>query len=59
LQGGFATKQSRICIEGLAEQVIIEFVGDSTKLEEAYNKINEQVAASGSLNKEILCHFKS
>ena len=42
----------------MAEQVIIEFVGDSTKLEEAYNKINEQVAASGSLNKENAAAFQ-
>jgi hypothetical protein len=34
----------------MADQVIIEFVGDTSKLDEAYNKINEQVAASGNHN---------
>ena len=53
-----ATKQSRICIEGLAEQVIIEFVGDTTNLEEAYNKLEEQVSSAGNLNEENATGFK-
>ena len=36
----------------MADQVIIEFIGDTSKLEEAYGKLNEQVSTSSNLNKE-------
>ena len=35
----------------MADQVIIEFVGDTSKLKEAYNKLHEQVTSTGNLNK--------
>jgi hypothetical protein len=30
----------------MADQVIIEFVGDTSKLEEAYGKVSEQISDS-------------
>ncbi len=42
----------------MAEQVIIEFVADTAKLEEAYNKVNEQVIASTGLNKDSAAAFQ-
>jgi hypothetical protein len=43
----------------MADQIIIEFVGDTTKLEEAYSKLHEQVAVAGNLNKESAAAFTS
>ena len=42
----------------MAEQVTIEFVGDASKLEEAYNKVNEQVSQSAGLNREAAAAFQ-
>ncbi len=36
----------------MADQVIIEFIGDTTNLEEAYNKLNAKIENSSGLNKE-------
>ena len=36
----------------MADQVIIEFVGDTSSIEEAYNKLNEKIENSFGLNKE-------
>jgi hypothetical protein len=33
----------------MAEQVIIEFIGDTSKLEEAYGKLQERVAESSGI----------
>ena len=42
----------------MAEQVIIEFVGDSSKLEEAYNKVNDHINQSANLNKDAAAAFQ-
>ena len=42
----------------MSEQVIIEFIGDTSKLEEAYNKVSDQVTQSGILNKGNAAAFQ-
>ena len=42
----------------MAKQVIIEFIGDTAKPEDAYNKLNSQITDSANLNKESAAHFK-
>jgi hypothetical protein len=42
----------------MGEQVIIEFVADTTKLEEAYNKLIDQISQSSILNKDQAATFQ-
>jgi len=42
----------------MADQVIIEFVGDTSNLEAAYNKVADQVTQTAGLNKESAAAFQ-
>ncbi len=42
----------------MAEQVLIEFIGDTTKLEQAYNELNQLVQNFSKLNKQSLADFQ-
>ena len=42
----------------MAEQVIIEFIADTSKLEEAYNKLSAQAATGADINKDSAAAFQ-
>jgi hypothetical protein len=42
----------------MAEQVIIEFVADTSRLEEAYSKVNTQISDNSLLNKDSATAFQ-
>ena len=42
----------------MAEQVIIEFIADTSKFEEAYNKISSQVSDTSNLKKDSVTAFQ-
>jgi len=42
----------------MPEQVIIEFIADTTKLEEAYSRVSNQVTDSANLNKDSFASFQ-
>ena len=42
----------------MSEQVIIEFIADTSKFEEAYNKVAAQINDTNSLNKDGVTAFQ-